>query len=157
MLSFHPADNIAVEVQRQLQYRVHCLLLNTAHLSDTPIAAQNWSNQEDRCSGRFREGRFHSQPLLDERALLACMAYVDLNPIRASMTKTPETSDYTSIQERIAHPQETTLRSFTPNEKSEACLSHLRTIWSWWTGPGARSSAASVVLYPPPYLRFLIS
>ncbi len=31
------------------------------------------------------------------------MAYVGLNPIRAAMAKTPEQSDYTSIQERIKH------------------------------------------------------
>ncbi len=59
------------------------------------------ANKEDGCKGRFWEGRFKSQALLEERALLACMAYVDLNPVRAGLSETLEESDYTSIQERI--------------------------------------------------------
>ncbi|MEW8657559.1 MAG: transposase [Candidatus Thiodiazotropha endolucinida] len=63
-----------------------------------PIARQ--ANQEDGCTARYWEGRYKSQALLDEKALVACMTYVDLNPVRAGMAKTPEQSEYTSIAER---------------------------------------------------------
>jgi hypothetical protein len=66
-----------------------------------PIARR--ANAEDRCKGRFWEGRYKCQLLCDTRAVLAAMAYVDLNPIRAGMTTRLQDSDHTSAQQRIEH------------------------------------------------------
>jgi len=48
------------------------------------------------------------------------MAYVDLNPIRAGMADTPEESEYTSIQQRIAAVDNTDKASTaTPDETED--------------------------------------
>lgn len=64
-----------------------------------PIARR--ANKEDEVTGRFWEGRYKCVRLCDEAALLAALAYVDLNPIRAGIAESPEASDFTSAQRRI--------------------------------------------------------
>ena len=59
------------------------------------------ANLEDGCTGRFWEGRFHAQSLLDESAALSAMVYVDLNPVRAGVVKAPEAAEHVSIRRRF--------------------------------------------------------
>jgi len=88
----HP-ERIALLRQRlgSLSWLMRCI--------SEPIARS--ANNEDNCTGRFWEGRFKCQVLADERAVLAAMAYVDLNPVRAGMTMRLDHSHHTSIQQRV--------------------------------------------------------
>ena len=79
-----------------------------------PIARQ--ANRDDNVSGKFWEGRFRCLPILDESALAACLAYVDLNPIRANAAQTPDTSQFTSVFERIQ-----SLRSASDGSQTQEC------------------------------------
>jgi len=64
-----------------------------------PLAKR--SNKEESCTGSFWEGRYSAQELLDEAAVFSCIAYVDLNPVRAKITEKLEESNNTSIKKRM--------------------------------------------------------
>ena len=90
----HIVNNIVENWRKRLtdiSWFMRCLNEHIARLA----------NLEDQCTGRFWEGRFKSQALLDMRAVFTGMVYVDLNPIRANQADTPETSEHTTIQQRL--------------------------------------------------------
>lgn len=112
------------------------------------------ANKEDQCRGRFWEGRFKSQALLDEAGLLTCMAYVDLNPIRAGLAKTPERSEFTSIQARIqvfkqpTHKQPKTLRPFRRHRQDDDTIPYYLTDYLAlvdWTGRAIRADKRGAI------------
>ncbi|WP_397570597.1 transposase [Schlesneria sp. T3-172] len=80
------------------------------------------ANHEDQEIGRFWQSRFRAVRLLDEAALVACAAYVDLNPIRAAMADRLETSDYTSVQRRLQaqQPRSASRETTKPSDASTA-------------------------------------
>ena len=104
---FHDDEPLDDEESRLLQEKLPIWRTELANISRFMGLVNQFiarkSNTEDGCKGRFWEHRFTSQAILDDDALLRTIAYVDLNPVRAGISQTPEASEHTSIQRRIHH------------------------------------------------------
>ena len=80
--------------RRQLSSLSHFM----QHLKQ-PIAVR--ANREDDCKGHFFEGRFYSSELTDLKAVIAVLAYIDLNPARAGIARRLADCELTAIEARI--------------------------------------------------------
>ena len=94
------------------------------------------ANKEDgEGLGKFWQGRYKAVRILDEESLLACAAYIDLNPIRAAVVETLEQSDYTSARRRVQ-----TIKSVVENTRVNAVATRVflrwrkQSIWRSWIG-----------------------
>ncbi len=84
----------------------YVLMINHFHLLATPQTAESlpqmmqsvgrsyvrYFNDSQKRSGTLWEGRYKSTLIQTDRYLLACMAYIDLNPVRGGLVTLP--SDY---------------------------------------------------------------
>ncbi|QTD46045.1 REP-associated tyrosine transposase [Ottowia testudinis] len=94
----------------QLAVHAYVLMSNHLHLLATPQTQDGVSrtmqalgrgyvryfNRRHGRSGTLWEGRFRSSLIQAERHLLACMAYIDLNPVRAGMVAAPRDYPWSS-------------------------------------------------------------
>jgi REP element-mobilizing transposase RayT len=105
----YPKQNQVEQLERVAEIEANPKLVERfrGHLSNLswlmksivePIARR--ANVEDQVKGRFWEGRFKSQLLMSEKAILAAMTYVDLNPIRAEIATSVRGSKHTSVRKR---------------------------------------------------------
>lgn len=111
------------------------------------------ANREDGCAGRFWQGRFASQRLLDEAAVLAAMVYVDLNPVRAGIAADVTECEYTSIHTRLQQLRPTD--SLVPLNHagstlaiSPITLNDYRSLVHWTARAQANVRSAGVLSHP---------
>lgn len=102
------------EHARKFQVAVHAYVLmsNHLHLLATPETADGipqvmqalgrgyvrYFNQKQGRTGTLWEGRYKSTLIQAERYLLACMVYIDLNPVRAGLVSEPAEYAWSSHQ-----------------------------------------------------------
>ena len=99
-------DPVRLEKARRTLGSLSCFM---KHLKQ-PIARR--ANEEDGCKGHFFEQRFYSGALLSEKAVIAAMAYVDLNPVRAKLARRLSQCQHTSIRARLLENSPTALADF---------------------------------------------
>ena len=119
--------------------RARCTLGSMSHFMKhlkQPIARR--ANLEDDRTGHFFEQRFYSGALLTEEALVAAMAYVDLNPVRAELAERIEEIRDTSICDRLLE------------NSLEALENYLRPVMSGLDGRPADTSPSVVAVVGPP-------
>src|SRR3990167_1355401 len=89
--------------KRDIALHAYCLMTNHVHLLlSAPSAGAlgglmqdmgrryvQYVNRSYRRSGGLWQGRYKASYVQSERYLLACMRYVELNPVRANMVKAP--------------------------------------------------------------------
>lgn len=97
--------HLAVGLKRyDTALHAYCLMSNHVHLLMTPAHEDSisrtiqhmgrhyvlWFNRKYQRSGTLWEGRHKGKVIVDDRYLLACYRYIEMNPIEAGIVRSPE-------------------------------------------------------------------
>ena len=133
--------------ERDVQVHSYVLMSNHLHLLLTPLQNDSlpkmmqavgrsyvlYFNKRHGRSGTLWEGRYRSALIQTERYFLACMAYIDLNPVRAGMAA--QAADY--LWSSHGH---------YIGRQNEAWLSPHPLYWEMGNTPFAREAAYSAMV-----------
>ena len=72
------------------------------YVKDIKVQFSRWYNRINNRSGYFWGDRFKSVLIENGNALLNCLAYIDLNPVRAEIVSRPENYRWSSLSYRLA-------------------------------------------------------
>ena len=62
-----------------------------------------WFNEKYKKVGHLWQGRYKSMFIHSDKYLLECIQYLELNPLRASLCKSPFDYHWSSWQERLGY------------------------------------------------------
>ncbi len=135
---------LLLEASRQHKVAIHSYVLMTNHVhllatpqdeTGLPLMIQQVGrsyvrlfNKQYERSGTLFEGRYKSTLIQTERYLLACMAYIDLNPVRAAMVALPQDYAWSSHDHYIG-------------VRSDSLVTPHPQVWSLGNTPYAREAA----------------
>jgi putative transposase len=107
------------ELKAKFDIKVYawCLMTNHVHLLLEPsdgaglgllmkrLAGRQtrYRNRVEQRSGTLWEGRYKSSVVQNDRHLLACCRYIELNPVRARMVTAPEEYPWSSCRARLGY------------------------------------------------------
>ena len=133
--------------EQQVQIHAYVLMSNHLHLLLTPLQNDSlpkmmqavgrsyvlYFNKRHGRSGTLWEGRYRSALIQTERYFLACMAYIDLNPVRAGMVA--QAADYPWVS-----------HGHYIGRQNEAWLSPHPLYWEMGNTPFAREAAYAAMV-----------
>ena len=112
-------------LEANVQIHAYVMMSNHYHLLVTPSDSKGLSlamqmigrryvvrfNAVNQRSGALWEGRFKAMPIEEERYYLACMRYIELNPVRAGIVSEPQHYEWSSVRHHLGLIEESWLQS----------------------------------------------
>jgi putative transposase len=121
---FHVGHDYRKYISNLLRYKELCkfkiyafaLLPNHLHMLIQPkspielsslmrslsISYSVWHNRRYDCVGHVWQDRFKSRIINDDNDFIACMLYIEMNPVRAGLTDRPQEYKWSSCSERFS-------------------------------------------------------